>query len=680
MAGVDLAAQAILGNVQTGWFSPNVPIAPMAPKDQAWGRRFDGPQSINLNVQPKAADGEGPTYQTLHKMVQNCDILSIALYSMLERISKYNGRVLDVGGDKRKPSKQAQAIQEWAKFPDGVTPFATWAQTFGYDMAVTDNATVYIDREGGGVPRARVIDGQSIAVRVNEKYEPAMIQQIIKGTAAHNYGLDSTRNFSLDSMVWCPKHRRANKVYGYSYVEQIRTTVTLALQRTSRQLDYFTSGNVPAMLLEAPATWTPNMVQEANQQWRDILAGVSGKDEVQIMPNGMKPHIFERDVVKNDFDEWLARVICFQFSIPPTPLVRETNRATAEASQEASVREGHAAQLRWASDSITKVIRAAFGPQFYWEWDTDAKPDAATTVDLVKAGALKRSALIRVGFDPEEIADEPESVATGNVTQDAKGEKAPAKRNPGKEEKPAPRSVKNADIEPSSLADLLKSHLDDLLEESQKSAVLAFEGESWAMERKPSKGFVLRAAAILHDAAIQGADEAMMQTPKVPETAESYEKPALKFARDQAAAMVGMKWDGQNLVVNPDTKWQISDVVRTAIRNSVALAIEEGWTPHQLAEHLSEEYAFSPARALTIARDQIATAQEAGSFAYFEAAGVTGKFWSALDACPVCTANAAQGVIPLKQAFQSGHIHGPAHPNDRCRIVPAELPMVKGEA
>lgn len=75
-----------------------------------------------------------------------------------------------------------------------------------------------------------------------------------------------------------------------------------------------------------------------------------------------------------------------------------------------------------------------------------------------------------------------------------------------------------------------------------------------------------------------------------------------------------------------------------------------------------------------IARDQLALAQEAGSFSYFKAAGVTGKKWSALDACPLCTANAAQGVIPIDKPFQSGHMHGPAHPNDRCRILPEELP------
>lgn len=661
--GADLAAQALLGQVSSGWFAPNLPIAPMAPGNQGWARRLDYQQSVNINVNPKSADGnDGPTYATLHKMVENCDILSIALYSMLERISKYGGRVLDVGGDQRKPSKAAEAIRESLQFPDGMTPLATWMQSLGFDMAVTDNATIFVDRSGK-IPLFRVIDGQTVAVRLDERGEPAMIQQILKGNPAHNYGIQEGSQYGFETMVWCPKHRRPNKVYGFSYVEQIRTTVTLALQRVGRQLDYFTSGKVPAMLIEAPQTWTPNMVREANEEWRDILAGVSGKDEVQIMPNGMKPYIFERDVVKSEFDEWLARITCMQFSVPVTPLVKETNRATAEATQEASLKEGHASQLRWAADSLTRMIRAAYGPGFFWKWDTDSAPDAAMTTDLVKSGKLKPAALVRLGYDAREIADE----VTAAGSEDAKGEKVAAKSEEKSER------VKNADADPSPLSALLRSHLDDLLDLAQEQAQRLFAGGELQFEPRPSKGFVLRVASTLHDAAIEGADEAMMKTAKVPADAADYEKPATKFARMQAAEMVGMKWDGEKLIPNPNAKWQISDMARDAIRQSVAKAFEEGLTPNQLAEKLAADHAFSPTRALTIARDQLALAQEAGSFAYFKVAGVTGKKWSAYDACPTCVANAAQGVIRIDAAFQSGHLHAPAHPNCRCRIIPEEI-------
>ena len=666
MNGVDLSMQAkLLGssNLTTGWFGPSLPIAPLAPPNLGWGRRLDYAQSANLNNTPGAADQDGtePTMAQLHKMAASWDLLSVVIYTMLERISKYEGRVLDIGGDPRKPSKKAQEIADAMKYPDGSTPFSTWLQSLGWDMAVTDSAMLYINRTGK-TPLAEVSDGQTWAIRIDERGRPRMAQQIIKGNPAHDYQLDR-------DVVWCPKHVRPNKVYGFSYVRQIRSTVSLALQRTARQLDYFTKGNIPAMLLEAPEGWTPQMTQEANENWRDILAGVSGKDEVQIVPHGMTPHEFTRDVVKSEFDEWLARIACSCLSVPATPYIKEVNRATAEQTQAASIQEGHTTQLRWASDSITRAIRAMYGDGFYWQWDTETRPDAAMVGDLVKAGKLKPSALLRLGFDPEEIAEEAPPVDPNAPSSNGKpGKKPEAPEDP----KPA-KSVKNADFEPSSLSDLLQTHLDDLLKASTKAAHDAFSGVDWSLDLKPSKGFVLRASSILHDAAIQGADEAMMKTDKTPADALEYEKPALKFAREQAAEMVGMKWDGDKLIPNPDAKWQISDMARDAIRRDVAKAFEEGWTPNQLAEKLAMDHAFSPARALMIARDQIALAQEAGSFAYFKAAGVTGKKWVALDACPICTKNSEQGVIPIDQPFQSGHMYGPAHPNDRCRILPEEL-------
>jgi hypothetical protein len=37
-----------------------------------------------------------------------------------------------------------------------------------------------------------------------------------------------------------------------------------------------------------------------------------------------------REALKDDFDEWLARVICFAFSLPPTAFTKQVNRNTAE--------------------------------------------------------------------------------------------------------------------------------------------------------------------------------------------------------------------------------------------------------------------------------------------------------------------------------------------------------------
>jgi hypothetical protein len=405
------------------------------------------------------------------------------------------------------------------------------------------------------------------------------------------------------------------------------------------------------------------MVREATENWEQMLQGSSGRDNVQFIPPGAKPHLFERDVVKNDFDEWIARIICALVSIPATPFIREVNRATAEVSQAASIAEGHSSQLRWASDLVTRVMEQRFGPGLYWKWDTETAPDGSVIVDLVKSGKLKPSALERLGFDQAEIADEPTQEDAAKVAANKEdGDQGGASK------------VKNADLpdEEGELLGVVEFHLEKLKEWAGEASSAEFSGKAAPDLPVASRAKVLAAASALSAAAIGGADEAMPQTPRMAESAEKWMEPASKYARDRAAEMVGMKWDGSKLVQNPDVKWQISDLARQAVRDSVSKAFEDGWTPEALAQKINEHDAFGHRRARNIARTEIAAAQDFGSLSYFKAAGVPGKKWSAYDACPICQANAAQGEIKIDEAFQSSHQHGPAHPSCRCRVLPVE--------
>ncbi|MGH7033808.1 MAG: hypothetical protein ACREFL_08780 [Stellaceae bacterium] len=56
--------------------------------------------------------------------------------------------------------------------------------------------------------------------------------------------------------------------------------------------------------------------------------------------------------MKDVFDEWLARVICFAFSIPPSALVAQVNRATAETAQDTALSEGLAPLQLWVKRLI----------------------------------------------------------------------------------------------------------------------------------------------------------------------------------------------------------------------------------------------------------------------------------------------------------------------------------------
>ncbi len=123
--------------------------------------------------------------------------------------------------------------------------------------------------------------------------------------------------------------------------------------------------------------------------------------------------------------------------------------------------------------------------------------------------------------------------------------------------------------------------------------------------------------AVLSDAAGAGSsDTAVIVGYDLDATPEA----ALEYARKRAAELVGMKRTRSgDLVENPDKTYAINETLREDIRNKVAAAIEQGWSPQKLTSEMSN--AFAPARAETIARTETGFAYNEGAADVYEEAG-----------------------------------------------------------
>lgn len=117
----------------------------------------------------------------------------------------------------------------------------------------------------------------------------------------------------------------------------------------------------------------------------------------------------------------------------------------------------------------------------------------------------------------------------------------------------------------------------------------------------------------------------------------------------------------------------ISEVTRGWLRAEITLAVANRLTPGDLATAIVSNQAFSPARALTIARTELAAAQSTGTLLAAIISGkVKKKKWMLADSHPrpdMCDGNAAEGWVPIDHWFRSGTDAPPAHPNCRCDIV-----------
>ncbi len=172
-------------------------------------------------------------------------------------------------------------------------------------------------------------------------------------------------------------------------------------------------------------------------------------------------------------------------------------------------------------------------------------------------------------------------------------------------------------------------------------------------------------AAIVADAGGAALLQVGIATEVRPEVLNVVSEYALEYGRARSAEMVGMSRDPLGrLIPNPQAEWQIT----------------EGWSNDKLAQMLAQAYAFSDERAMVIARTETQLATQDGALQGYRASGlVQGKQWVTAEDDRVseeCEANGNAGprgdgvLMDLDEAFPSGDVAPPVHPNCRCVIVP----------
>jgi len=197
-------------------------------------------------------------------------------------------------------------------------------------------------------------------------------QQILKGLPAVDY--------KADELYYLPRNVRSHRVYGYSPVEQVVMTVNIALRRQMHQLQYYTEGNVPEALIGVPETWTPDQIGQFQAYWDALLEGDSAqRRHARFVPATIsKSFVQTKEAgLKDDYDEWLARIVCFAFSISPQALVKAMNRATAETAHDQALQEGLLPLMRWVKELVDRALREGFGwgdLEFAWQEANEVDP------------------------------------------------------------------------------------------------------------------------------------------------------------------------------------------------------------------------------------------------------------------------------------------------------------------
>lgn len=677
---------AIAGIGPDTWMSPDQPVQPLAPEAQ--GRQFDYRVGANIFYTPRGT--ELTSFEQLRALADNCDILRAAIETRKDQLAALGwmiGNVDSDDDDQDDPAtKQVTAV---LKKPDGIHTWQSWIRMLVEELLVIDAPTIYPRKtRGGGLFAFELIDGSTIKPLIDAQGRSPLppspaYQQVLKGLPAVDY--------SRDELIYTPRNPRVHKFYGYSPVEQVILTVNIALRRSVSQLQYFTDGTIPAAFATLPPTWTPQQIAEFQEYWDTVMEGQQARNrQVRFGPGDSKITLLREAPLQDLFDEWIARIICFVFSIPPTPFIKQMNRSTSETQQETASSEGLSPLKTWVKELMDHLIQVHLNqPQLEFRWIDQAPLDPAIQATILTA--YQKQGVYSINDMREKLGEDPLTedwantyliiTATGatpvadmleqSAIQTENAKNPPPPQMVGPDGKPVPPAkgaakpkagaVKKAahtdeplnDDEPlDKRGQKIKSAIETALGLVRDSAIAALKPAEKAAsdDRENSDSGYTEAYAAEY---VSGIDLSAL-TLAFDDVKNSLEVVAADGARhqimqivaDEPAIAADLKARGIDFMDHEDPKaieWAdsraaaligtdaegglLSDATRNMIRATVTQGLESHQTLAELADALKTAYAFSEQRAELIARTEVRNAREQGAYHGAVGVGMHQKKW-----------------------------------------------------
>ena len=405
-------------NAIAGWFGPGNPQPQVAPQGTP-PRRYDYGVGQNLTYRPRSTEGIG--FEMLRNFADYWLVRAV-IETRKDQICRmpYKFRLKAEPGETKKATVErslkdasVQKLAEFFQFPDKEHDFHTWLRIIVEDLLVLDAPTVYPRKTTGGEMYALVpFDGATINRLIDNAGLTPMppanaFQQIIKGVIAGE--------FTSEELFYKPRNPRSHKLYGFGPVEQSILFINLALRRTLHQLAFYTEGNVPEALAQVPEDWTPDQIQQFQDWFDGLLAGDSGaRRRIHFVPKMDGIQFTRPPDLKDEMDEFIARVVCFFFSIPPTAFVKMVNRASGQQMSETAQEEGIEPLAIWAASFINQIVQSPYGfnlPNCEFAWEDEAEVDQLKQAQIdeieVKNGITKINEVrARKGQAPVDGGDE----------------------------------------------------------------------------------------------------------------------------------------------------------------------------------------------------------------------------------------------------------------------------------
>jgi Phage portal protein/Phage Mu protein F like protein len=703
---LDMLAQAT-GQPRTqvdAWFGPGEPMASVAP-EEVKNRRFDYPFSTNLNPRPRSESHENAIdFITLQRMADptlgGLDLLRLAIETCKDRMAGQKWQI--VGRDGKDGGDKAKKITDLLAEPDGIRDFMSWQRMVLEDHYVIDHPAIYLKPTTKGIFLPTPIAGATVKpitwIDGDVPFPPLpAYQRYLKGVAGPQY--------TLDEMIVRPYNPRPHQIYGMGPVEQSLNIVNLSLRRMLSQTEYYTDGTIPDALLVAPSGMNPDQIQDFQDAWDTVLAGQTAmRRHGRWVPNGTSIESAKVPDLTGAVDEWLARIICWCFSISPQALVKQQNRATAQTAKETSQEEGIEPRKLWFKGLMDTIIRRCYNaPELQFGWRDEEITDPlikAQVFQIALGGGGSKPWMtpdeVREGYGMDPFTDEqnaamappppvlPDANTPGGKQGDVKesASSQPPAKDGKVQKKKSSGTLKPIDRDRASVTasvKAIKGIMGAAFAKQKKAALAIADGLIGKVAKASSNDPFAGLSSDKELAKLQADLEKQIKAMAEDGTSEGFDQVAhlISAGEDELLAMLkqanekAIAWAKEH---SAELVTQINETTREGLAALVTRAEEDGLSNDELAGLISDYSGFDDARAELIARTETAFADMQGNLAGWSASGVVeGKRWIVgAGCCEDCQDMEGQAVA-LDESFDytGEEVDGPpAHPNCRCDCAP----------
>lgn len=334
------------------WMSALQPLIPFLP--EVFGRRYDYQVGRNLSYIPRG-DQEISFWQ-LRALAKNCEILRMGIETVKDQLCALEWQIRPRDGVKMdQDDPQIKKLTAFFKSPDKRQNWYAWLRILLEELLVTDAVSIYRRKtKSGKLFSYELIDGSTIFPLIDaDGYTPIApdpaYQQILKGAVKSD--------LTTDELVYSPRNVRVYSPYGYPATEQVIMSATQSIERNKYQLAYFTEGSTPDTYATLGVDMPPDQILAFEQRFNAYLSGnASQRRKIPFTPKDTKLNQLKPAPLKDEFDEWIARNVCYALSLPPTAFVKQMNRATAETSKDAAREEGQGPKMLWIQHLMNDLI------------------------------------------------------------------------------------------------------------------------------------------------------------------------------------------------------------------------------------------------------------------------------------------------------------------------------------